>query len=142
MTRLGINMRNVDDVLTAYHIDVAHDDVGAVQFTNNLEEMRRMVSSKVVSIVSARVGGMPVRLITMHGARDATDQKVSAISPEGKVILHGSILVVGSRKECEDEILCDLTDEQIRYVGDHIGLVDIGKDENKYNTYVLCDVVI
>lgn len=140
MARLGICLRNVDDVLRALHVDVDNDDVDEIQFTNNLNEMRRLVGKDVIMLKKARVGGCPVRVIC-DGSNEPQG-KVSAIDPSCRPVLHGSLIVVGSHMEGKDEILNSLSDTAMMTVKDHVALLDIGSGSAKYNTYALCDVEV
>lgn len=138
MTRRGICLRNVDDVLRAFLVDVAHDDVGEIQFTNNLNEMKRLVGSDVVELRKLDIEGRAMRVIC--DGHSPQRGKVSAVDPGYMPVLRGNLIIVGSHMEGKDEVLNSLSDTLMMHIRDHIGLVDIGSNDAKYNTYVLCDV--
>lgn len=136
--RLGLCMRNVDECIRAYHVDVENDDVGEVSFTNNLNEMRNLVGTQVVSIRTADIGGRTLRIIC--SGEQVQNGKVSGLDGANKVVMHGNLVVTGCRTIDGEEVLSSLTEEEMRIVKDRIALVDIGASDNKYNTYVLCDM--
>lgn len=138
--RLGISMRNVDDCIRGYHVDVDEDDVGVVSFTNNLNEMRRLTHSQVISIRAAEVDGVRVRLIC-PGSKEENGRKVSALDTSNKVVMHGSMVVTGRGGE-GDDMISSLTVEDLSHIKDCIAMVDIGNEDDRYNTYVLCGVAL
>lgn len=145
--RLGICLRNIDETLRAFHIDTERDDAGEIAFTNNLNEMRRLTGATTVSILPAKVAGMGVWIVSRGDARETDAQTVDNVKPSalGKgrsIVLRGSIVVVGAETDGDDELLRSLTDDELDRVKDRLALVDIGKGQNRYNAYVLCDVEI
>lgn len=140
-------MRNVDEVLLGYYLDVDNDDVCEIQFTNNLSEMKRLVNAKTVSILSAKIGGKPVRVICAGDARDSVIpaqgdaiRKVSALGEDNCVLLHGNLLILASHMEGEDEVFHSMDPMLMSHIKDRVALVDIGQGPKKYNTYVMCDM--
>ena len=141
--RLGISMANVDSVLRAYHVDVDNDDIGEIAYTNNLNEMRRLTGSPLVSILSVRIGGVPYRVICAGNATERTSgRKVSALDTGGRAALRGSLVICAVSKEYGDESLVSMDDAKMGLVRDSMALVDIGSGESKYNTYVVCDLEV
>ena len=144
MARMGICMRNVDEDMHALFLDVVADDVEDIRFTYNLNEMKRVIGEKVIAVRKVTVEGVPFRVVTACDAdvkpnEGASNRKVSAISPDGKVVFRGNLLFLASYKDGEDEVMRSLNATEMVHLKDHVALVDIGTDK-KYNTYAMCDV--
>lgn len=138
--RIGICMRNVDAALRAFVMDVDHDDVGEMLFTNNLNEMRRLTGAQNIRILSAKVAGIRYRVVANMHARDSDALKASGVDASGEIIVSGPLVFVGSDVNGDDEMLRSLTDGELLNLQDHVALVDMETNGVKTNTYVMCDM--
>lgn len=136
-------MRNAGDVVRAYYVDVDHDDIGEIAFTLNLNEMRRLTGSEVISIYAVRIDGKRYRVICPYDATDPDnpkDRKVSALDEGHKVLMRGSLVIVDTYMDGKDEVIRSMNDDQLDHIKDRMALVDIGSGSGTVNTYVVCDM--
>lgn len=142
MVNTGIKMTNAGDFLKVYIVDVEREEMGVQDMPNTLRDMKRLTCANCIEISDVTILGQPFKAI--YSAKVNGSQHISCVDEKGKSVYRGNVIIVASEKDrYGNEILTDLTDDEVQLLMSNTGLMYIeGKDGGAaYNAYVLCNLI-
>lgn len=108
-------------------LDAEKGTAAILSLRDTLDEYYAALHCDTIDIVTRKIGGRLFSIVCDDEALLKDDPIVSAISGRRKPMLFGSLFVVSA--DNEDGELVGLTDDECRYVFDHLTPVTLADDE-------------
>lgn len=120
-------------------LDIENDKVEVVEFEPKLENYYSMLHCTTIDIACRKIGrkGRAFDIVCDDEGLYKQDNKISAINNLGKVMLVGSLLIVGLADEEGNET--SLNDEDAEYVKQYIQVMPTLMHTKGYNMLTQCE---